>query len=66
MVDPYEESQHIAVHNDMKVVTQMIQAKIAEKRQSQQFILLKGVFNSRKLKDESDRLLLDLRTNFHN
>jgi len=58
MVDPYEESQYSAVHYDMKVVTQMIQATISEKRSSQQFILLEGVFNTRKLEDESDRLVL--------
>jgi uncharacterized protein Yka (UPF0111/DUF47 family) len=58
MVDPYEESQYSAVHYDMKIVTQMIQATISEKRSSQQFILLEGVFNTRKLEDESDRLVL--------
>jgi hypothetical protein len=36
----------------MKIVTQMIQATISEKRSSQQYILLEGVFNTKKLEDE--------------
>lgn len=36
----------------------MIQATLAEKRTTQQYILLEGLFNNSKLEDESDKLAL--------
>lgn len=42
----------------MELVVRLIQATIAEKRTNQQFILLEGLCNNRKLYDENEKLSL--------
>lgn len=54
--DPYEETQYSAVHFDFKLVTKLICDTISEKRSNQQFILLEGLGNNKKLEEENDRL----------
>ena len=47
------ESEYCAVHFDLRVVIKMLQQIIAEKRTNQPFILIEGLFNTKKLEDES-------------
>lgn len=56
--DQFEEGEFSAVHYDMELVIKLIQATITEKRTTQQFILLEGLCNNRKLQDENDKLSL--------
>jgi len=56
--DSFQEHEYSAVHFDMELVIKLIQATIAEKRTNQQFILLEGLCNNRKLTDEDDKLSL--------
>jgi len=56
--DNFQEFEYSAVHFDMELVVKLIQATIAEKRTTQQFILLEGLCNNRKLSDDDDKLSL--------
>lgn len=57
-MDGFQESEYSAVHYDMELVIKLVQATIAEKRTNQQFILLEGLCNNRKLQSEDDKLSL--------
>ena len=56
--DEFAESEYSAVHFDLTVVMKLVQATIAEKRTSEEYILLEGLCNNRKLQQEDDRLSL--------
>lgn len=56
--DEFQEDQFSAVHYDMELVIKMIQSSIAQKRTTQQFIILEGLCNNRKLKEEDEKLAL--------
>jgi len=51
-----DEYNFSAVHFDMDAVVKMICQTIAEKKTTQQFILLEGLCNNRKLAHEDDKL----------
>lgn len=55
--DEYEEAKYSAVHYDMKIVMQMLQQTLIEKRTDQKFILLEGFCNSKKLEDDKDKFV---------
>lgn len=55
--DEFEEADYSAAHFDMKVVLQMLQATLMEKRTGQNFVLLEGLCNQGKLMNEEDRLV---------
>lgn len=56
--DSFQETEYSAVHFDMDLVFKLIQATMAEKRTSQQFILLEGLCNNSKLNNENEKLSL--------
>lgn len=56
--DEFCEAEYSAVHFDLVVVMKMIQATIAEKRTTEEYILLEGICNNIKLESEDDRLSL--------
>ena len=56
--DDFNEAEFSAVHFDLSVVMRMVQATIAEKRTNEEYILLEGLCNNRKLQQEDDRLSL--------
>lgn len=56
--DEFEEAEYSAAHFDVKVVLAMLSATLLEKRTTQQFVLLEGFNNNKKLENESDRLVM--------
>lgn len=53
--DEFDEAEYSAAHFDSKLVMQMLQQTLVNNRTSQQFILLEGFCNSKKLEDEKDK-----------
>lgn len=56
--DEFEEAEYSAAHFDQRLVVKMIQDTLAEKKTTQSYILLEGLYNSPKLENEADRLAL--------
>jgi hypothetical protein len=56
--DEFEEQEYSACHFDLKLVLQMLRETLIEKRTTQQYILLEGLCNGRKLENDSDRWAL--------
>jgi len=56
--DELNEDEFSAVHFDMSIVIRLICQTIADKRTNQQFVLLEGCCNNRKLADAEDKLTL--------
>lgn len=57
--DNFNEGTYSAVHFDLDTVVEMISKTIAEKRKAgEEYILLEGLCNNRKLSKEDDRLSL--------
>lgn len=54
--DEFNELEYTAVHFDQKVVLELIKATVVEQRQNQKFILLEGMFNQSKIRNEDDQL----------
>lgn len=54
--DEYEEAEYSAAHWDQKTLLKIIADTLVEKRTNQQFILLEGLCNNRKLENEADKL----------
>lgn len=44
--DEFEEAIYSAVHYDMDIVMNMVQTTISEKRSTEPFVLLEGLFNN--------------------
>lgn len=56
--DEHEESEYSAVHFDLDLVVALVAHTIAEKKVGEEYILLEGLCNNRKLAQEDDRLSL--------
>jgi adenylate kinase family enzyme len=56
--DAFKEVEWSAIHFDMGLVIELLRQTIANKRSSQQFILLEGMCNNRKLANDNDKLTL--------
>ena len=56
--DAFKEVEWSAVHYDMELIIELLRQTIACKRTNQQFILLEGMCNNRKLANEDDKLTL--------
>lgn len=59
MAEPQEVQdfrEYNPIHYDQKVLLSLLNAQISEKRSSQPYILLEGLFNNRQLEDEQDQL----------
>lgn len=52
--DEFEEAIYSAVHYDIEIVMNMVKTTISEKRSTEAFVLLEGLFNNQKLQNESD------------
>jgi len=55
--DEYEEAEYSAAHFDMKVVLELLAATMMEKRTNQNFVLLEGLCNQKKLEDDKDKFV---------
>jgi len=52
VIDAADEMLYTAVHFDLRIVMELLQQTIAEKRTNQRFILIEGLCNSYKLASE--------------
>lgn len=58
--DEFEECEYSAVHFDQQLVMDLINHTVSENRTNQKYIVLEGVCNSLKLKDQMDRMEIRL------
>ena len=54
--DEFDELEFSAAHFDLHLIVDMIKQTIAQVRTCEKFILLEGMFNTTKFKEENDRL----------
>ena len=54
--DEFDEVEYSAAHFDLHLIIEMIKQTIAEVRTNEKFILLEGMFNTTKFRDEDDKL----------
>jgi hypothetical protein len=54
VVDAVDEMKFTAVHYDLRIVMELLQQTIAEKRSNQRFILVEGLCNSSKIASEAN------------
>lgn len=56
--DEFEENEYSAAHFDLNLVLKMLSETLIEKRTSQQYILLEGLCNGKKLENDTDKWAL--------